>query len=82
MRGIISPTGFRLAMKKCQFSTSAEILFWKTVVRVMSNSSFAQGCLLAIFRIGSIQPGSAIRLGLAVIGTGMLVGILSGLLDF
>lgn len=69
-------------MKKCPFLTRVEILFWKTVVRVMSNPSFAQRCLLAIFRIGSVQPGTAIRLGLAVIGCGMLVGILSGLLGF
>lgn len=63
-----------------QIPAHLEIYFWTVVIRLISESKFAQHCLRQAYHLRTASPGSLVRLGLALSGAGLLFGIILGLL--
>ena len=63
-----------------QLPARLEVYFWSIVIRMISQSKFAQTCLREVYTLKSVQSGPIIILALVWSGFGLLIGIVLGLM--
>jgi hypothetical protein len=75
----ISPKTPQTAMETRQISARLQVFFWTIVIRIISNSRIAQRCLQQLYQLKDVKAISVIRVSLACLGAGILLGYLLGL---
>jgi hypothetical protein len=61
-----------------QFSARLQVFFWTIIIRLISDSRLAQRCLQQLYELKDAKAGSLVKVSLACLGAGILLGYLLG----
>jgi hypothetical protein len=61
-----------------QISARLQVFFWTIIIRLISDSRLAQRCLQQLYQLKDAKAASLVKVSLACLGAGILLGYLLG----